>query len=255
MRFAALLLLLTTTLFAQSDLRSPLDPVPEYLVHRCIQSVAIDGDLSDSAWEKAPVATLSLLWPEGGRWHQGTRIRMLWDEKFLYAAFDCDDAAITARDEQRGGADLPDDFVVIFLSPSPARARYVGLEINANAVLSTYLYVPPDNVDRNYHLKDVRMATKRRGVAAERRKRLMTKRLGEHAPALDSPRGWTIEVAIPLANFALEKNASVHPGTIWATNLTRWDATIGHSSVWVDSGHESSNPRTPQRFGRLRFGP
>ena len=64
----------------------------------------IDGDLLDPAWASAPKATGFLDAVSGSPADDQTTVSILYDEKYIYIAFDCKDThpeAITARDTVR----------------------------------------------------------------------------------------------------------------------------------------------------------
>jgi hypothetical protein len=72
----------------------------------------------------------------------------------------------------------------------------------------------------------------------------------------DTDRGWSLEVAIPLANFLeLNGNKPIAAGTEWTANLNRWDGVEPNRrlSLWSDSAMARPNPHNPKRFGQLVF--
>jgi len=224
-----------TALAADLELRPATGPTPEYAAHRADTPPTIDGDLSDPAWANAAGATLGFPWPEQAGPRQSTTVRLLWDDRNLYFAFDCDDGAITTKHERRDDPTYEDDAVELFLNPFPDRSEYVGLEINARGALYDYLFVHPHKLYANYDLKGIRLVARPRSAG--------------------SP-GWTVEGAVPLANFVSQSDAApVAIGTVWTMNLNRWDGTEPQRvfSIWSDSGRKTPNPHAPQRFGRLVF--
>ena len=69
----------------------------------------------------------------------------------------------------------------------------------------------------------------------------------------DEDQGWSLEVAIPWANFEeLAKRPT--PGTIWTANLNRWDGVEPNRrlSMWSDPVQAQPNPHAPARFGHGR---
>jgi hypothetical protein len=239
MQIIALILLISTLLpAARADerrLRPASKPLPEYIAHRTTDAMVIDGQLDERAWKSAPVVSFEFPWKEQTGPRQGTRVRLLWDAANLYFSFDCRDQEVTTRHEQRDDPTYEDDAVEIFLNPFTDRTEYIGLEINARGVLNDYLYVHPHKLYANYDLKGILLASKTHDAT--------------------NP-GWVIEGAIPLVNFVNKwDHAPVQHGTVWMMNLSRWDGVLPNRvlSIWSDSGLESPNPHSPQRFGRLRF--
>jgi hypothetical protein len=218
----------------------PLPPPPRYEVPRASSRVQVDGKLTESAWQKAPAVELLFPWEQAGA-KQKTRVRLLWDDDNLYAAFECEDADITAQFSQRDDPTYRDDAVEIFINPKPEQSDYIGLEMNARAVLYDYFRAFPKHVLRRYDLANVQLATDLRGTLNARG---------------DEDEGWTLELAIPWANFdELGSRTAPKPGTEWRAILNRWDGVepARRLSVWSDTGTVRPNPHNPDRFGYLTF--
>ena len=70
----------------------------------------------------------------------------------------------------------------------------------------------------------------------------------------DEDRRWSLELAIPWANFA-DMARPPRAGTVYTANLNRWDGTEPDRrlSSWVDSGLDWPHPHAPANFGELEF--
>ena len=95
----------------------------------------IDGDLSDAAWQKAPVISefYQLEPNEGAPASERTEVRILYDENNLYfavKAFDSDPAGIKASIKARDGQLGKDDLIRIYLDPQQSRRDGYAFEIN-----------------------------------------------------------------------------------------------------------------------------
>jgi hypothetical protein len=95
----------------------------------------IDGDLSDAAWQKAPVISefYQLEPNEGAPATERTEVRILYDENNLYfavKAFDSDPAGIKASIKARDGQLGKDDLIRIYLDPQQSRRDGYAFEIN-----------------------------------------------------------------------------------------------------------------------------
>jgi len=168
--------------------------------------------------------------------------RVLWDDENLYVGYECEDADIVALYEKRDDPTYKDDAVEIFINPNPAQqGLYYGMEMNARAVLYDYLYVFPTLLLKRIDFSGVQLATHIRGTLNMRG---------------DKDEGWSLEVAIPWANFQeLAKTLPPKPGDIWTANLNRWDGVepARRLSLWSDSQQKTPNPHNPARFGELIF--
>lgn len=137
MRILLVLLALAAPLVAQP-------PIPRYEVKRASGRIVIDGKPDEKAWEAAPVAELVFAWESQTGAKQKTAARLLWDDNFLYVSYDCEDAEITARYQERDEPVYLDDAVEIFVNPRPSQTgAYYGLEMNARARFTTTMWFTP----------------------------------------------------------------------------------------------------------------
>lgn len=236
-----LLLLLTATAFAQP-------PIPTYDVTRAAGKITIDGKLDEPAWQKAAPVTFVFPWSKQTGAKQKTTARLLYDDDFLYVAYECEDSDIVAHYEHRDDPTYKDDAVEIFINPAPQQNFYLGLEMNARATLYDYFYAFPSTLVAQFDLKGAQLATNVRGTLNQ---------------TGDKDQGWSLEVAIPWENFrVLVPDAGPAPakfppppGTKWRANMNRWDGTEPNRrlSEWSDSGLPDPNPHNPERFGWLIF--
>ena len=230
-------------LAAQSvDRAGPLPPIPETAVTWTATPIAVDGELREPAWTKAAVLELSFPWNSQTGAKQKTRVRLLWDDRNLYVGYECEDTDITAQYEKRDDPTYMDDAVEAFINPRPDQTDvYFGFEMNARAVMYDYVYFQTRYLFKRLNLEGLALATKINGTLNARG---------------DTDKGWTLEVAIPFAEFApLAPNAPPKPGEAWALNLNRWDGVQPDRrlSMWSDSGLERAHPHNPKRFGVIRF--
>jgi hypothetical protein len=218
-------------------------PVPRYVVHRARAAIAVDGKLDDAAWKNAATVELRFPWERQTGAKQKTTVRLLWNDEFLFAGYDCEDADIVAHYTERDDPTYKDDAVELFLNPDPAQEWYYGMEMNARAVLYDYFYAFPRMLLKRVNFNGVKIATHIRGTLNV---------------TGDKDEGWSLEVAIPWANFEeLARKLPPVAGSVWRANMNRWDGTEPDRrlSLWSDSGLESPSPHNPARFGELAFSP
>lgn len=233
-----ILLALSGIALAQRD----LGPVPRYEVKRASARILVDGKLDDAAWKSANTLTLQFPWEQQTGAKQKTVARVLWDDEYLYVGYDCQDTDIVAHFDKRDDPTYRDDALEIFINPNPAQqGLYYGMEMNARAVLYDYLYVFPTVLIKRLDFTGVQLATHIRGTLNARG---------------DKDDGWSLEVAIPWANFEeLAKKLPPEPGSFWTANLNRWDGVEPNRrlSLWSDSGLKQPHSHQPLRFGQLLF--
>lgn len=232
MRFA-LILVAASVVAAQP-------PLPRYEAKRASSPVVIDGKLDDKAWAAAPAAALIFPWDSQTGAKQKTTFRILWDDSYLYVAYDCEDRDIVALFGERDDPTYRDDAVEIFLNPRPSQTGlYYGLEMNARAILYDYLMYDSRYAMKRFNFQGVQLATHIRGTLNV---------------TGDEDQGWSLEVAIPWPNFE-EFSRRPSPGDVWTMNVNRWDGTEPNRrmSNWSDPQQPRPNPHAPARFGQLVF--
>ena len=71
----------------------------------------------------------------------------------------------------------------------------------------------------------------------------------------DTDKGWSLEAAIPWANFEELSRRPPVAGTVWKANFNRWDGVRPNRrmSIWSDPQNAESWPHVPSRFGELAF--
>ena len=239
MRIFSLTLILP--LFAQTELRPNLKPIPRMEVHRATGKITIDGKLEDPAWKNATPVEFQFPWDFQTGAKQKTVARLLWDDENLYVGYDAEDSDVVAHYDKRDDPTYKDDAVELFIYPGKNQNLYYGLEMNARATLYDYFYVFPKLLIKRFDMSGVQLAANIRGTLN------MTS---------DKDQGWSLEVAIPWKNFE-ELGSGLPPkiGEVWRANLNRWDGTEPNRrlSQWSDSGMVKANPHWPERFGELVF--
>ena len=237
---ACLVLMAGAPALAQGQ-RSNLPSIPTYEVHRAKAAPRIDGKLDDAAWAAAKPVMFVFPWIDQTGKKQKTVARLTWDNDNLYVAYECEDSDLTAVQARHDDPTYKDDAVEIFIAPPGVKNLYIGLEMNARAVLFDYLYPFPQRIIKNYNLPGARVAVTSKGSLNN---------------SSDQDQGWNLEVSIPWRSFAdLADNPVPKTGDRWIANLNRWDGTEPNRrlSQWSDSGQVKADPHYPDRFGKLVF--
>ena len=221
---------------------APDDGVPTYECRRG-GPIVVDGRLDDPAWERAvPTPPFVFPWPAQTGAKQETITRLLWDDQCLYVCYECQDTDITATYNERDDPVYKDDCVEVFIAAAPEKSRfYFGFEMNCSAVLYDYFYAHPEAFVALYDTGGVRLKTQINGTPND--------------PS-DTDRGWTLELAIPFANFrGVMRGDRPAAGDVWRINMNRWDGTSPDRALsqWSPSGKERPDPHRPEGFGALVF--
>jgi hypothetical protein len=223
---------------------------PKLYVARKVKNGAIkvDGKLDESAWKEAKSTGLFLATKTGGAAAQATEAKLLYDDKFLYAAFEMKDNDVWATYKNRDDKLWQEECVELFIDWSGKGRDYIEIQVNPNgAIFDSFLptYRKHWKAKKDYDYDS--------GVIAK------VKVDGTVANRKDTDKGWVVELAVPFAN--LKGPAAVGPtippkvGDVWRINLFRIDRPQGKA----EQGSAWSPPLVPDyhalaRFGQLQFG-
>lgn len=220
------------------------------LSYQCLRASApikVDGDLADPAWQKA-AWTSDFIDIEGDskpRPKYRTRVKMLWDDQYLYIAAELEEPEVKATLTQRDSVIFKDNDFEVFLKPLPATKSYYEFEINAlNTGWDLFLpkpYSEGGKADNSWDIEGLQTAI---GVQGTLNK------------SQDKDQGWTVEMAIPLTAFASRQQVPPpKPGTVWRINFSRvqWTAGKKNEDNWVWSPQGVVNMHVPARWGFLHF--
>lgn len=214
-------------------------PLPEYKAPRTAKAPVIDGKLQDDAWKAAPEVTLTASF-DGRPVSRKTTARVLWDEQFLYVAFDCEDPDVWGTKRNKDDDIYNEDAVEVFLNPSSDLANYNELQVS------------PHNV--NF---DARFVSRRSDLAtAMKWESGMTTAVDVRGTLDDdqADQGWSAEMKIPIANLANVPHTP-QKGDVWRFNLYR----LEHLKRQTEIEGQSFSPlfvgdfHALPRFGKLVF--
>jgi cellulose/xylan binding protein with CBM9 domain len=228
-----------------------------YVCLRSPSPIRIDGRLDDAAWRSAPW-TAAFVDIEGAarpRPRFQTRVKMLWDDRFLYIAAELEEPHVWATLTGHDSVIFRDNDFEVFLNPSGDGRNYFEFEINAlNTGWDLFLpkpYREGGKADNSWEIPGLQTA-----VAID----------GTLNDASDRDRGWTVEIAIPWTAYA--SRAPVRrpaPGEEWRVNFSRveWQTEVRDGRYvklpglkednWVWSPQGVVNMHVPDRWGYVRF--
>ena len=224
---------------------APRDDLPVAVVTRADGEISPDGRLDEADWKQATVLTFadSLGRPTPIRY--ATRLRLLYDDDYLYVGFESDDADITERYSKRDDPIYEHETVELFLMPNvaaPQTGPYVELQASPGGVIFDASFDGPRRGMNKEYDADQTVGTTIDGTLNQP----------------DTDRGWVSEWRVPFNKIrGVERAPS--PGDEWRMNAFR----IEKHRVQNQAGAEYSAWSPPRvgdfhhvaRFGRLRFGP
>ncbi|HEY3913387.1 MAG TPA: carbohydrate-binding family 9-like protein [Verrucomicrobiae bacterium] len=205
-----------------------------YVCHYTSNPIVVDGKLDDAAWEGAPwtsyfvdIQDHNLPTPRFR-----TRVKMLWDDKFLYIGAELEEPHVWATLTNHDSVIFLDPDFEVFMDPDWDTHAYYEFEMNAlNTTWDLMLnkpYMDKGTPNNAWEIPGDKTAVHIDGTLND--------------PS-DTDKGWTVEIAFPWS--VLGEHAR-HPGPPnegeeWRINFSRveWHIT-------TDGGHERKVPHTPE---------
>ena len=217
-------------------------------IYRCFKierDLELTGALDDPLWHAAPVAELGD--PiEGKPARHKTRARLLYNDRYLYVAFECEDDFVWGTLQERDSPIYDEECVEVFLCPTGNPRLYYELNVSPlNTVFDAFILngrpVGGERV-RFIGLKDFTCDGLVTKVAIDGK-------VGERGA-----KGWSVEYAIPFQAIVGGPTEIPQPGEQWFINLFRIDALDPQEREyysWVPPG--AVDFHRPWRFGILKF--
>lgn len=218
----------------------------QHTIPRAKSGIAIDGKFDEADWRSAPsVGGFHFPWEAGA--NEPTEAKLLWDEEFLYVAFNCADASIRGERTERDSPVYHDDCVELFVSPDPDRLEmYFNIEMNVKGARLDHFHPKGVGSKAEWNPTGIRISTTVQGT------------LNQDG---DADRSWRLEAAIPFAAYSeIARNTPPQTGDVWRLNLNRlnYDRPGGQTrlqrSQWAPGDPDKASFHAPQWFGKVVFG-
>ena len=236
--------------FSQDSKKLSLGEQPIFKINKTTQPIVVDGKMNEEAWSKTEKRDFDYFYRiEKPDDRQITTLRMLWDDENLYLFYDMKDKYLTVRETNRDGQPYFDDCAELFLITAPdSLDTHFGYELNLNKASNDFIYfnnfyAGEDVVFKDFD-PDFEVEVTYNGT------------LNDNS---DIDLGWTMEIAIPMANFGkLGDVVPAESGNRWAFLAVRQDrndheGTRRSTSTIFPIYDLSKNVHQPNRFGLLEF--
>lgn len=215
--------------------------LPTYHCRRVTVPPALDSRVRDDAWHIAGPTSPFILTDGSRAAERQTTARAVWDDRYFYVAFTCDDSDVWGTYTKRGDPVYEEEVVEVFITPHPSDLRvHTALELSPRNVLwiSRHTTIPGQapKTERNWEAPGIRASTEVRGTLDDR---------------TDRDEGWSAELAIAYSEL---QTTRPQPGDVWRINFFRIDRTpLPEFSCWSPTLTTPPAFHIPERFGFLRF--
>ena len=223
----------------------PADPSRTYDCYRTAGRIRIDGRLDEPDWRSVP-ASEPFADIRGVDFRPApvkeTRMKMLWDDRFLYVAGILEEDDVTASLKERDAIIYRDNDFEVFLDPDGDGRFYFEFECNAFGTLMDLImdrpYIEGGDFFLPWDCKGVKVAVHVDGKVNSSRK---------------ADKGWTVEMAIPFESLAIGFD-SPRKHNPWRVNFSRVEwLKKEEPENWVWNPTGKVNMHLPDRWGYLNF--
>lgn len=235
---------------AQTGKKLSLGEQPIFKVSKTHEIITVDGKMDEAIWHSTEARGIEYFYKvEKPDDDQETIYRMLWDDKNLYAFFQCTDKYITARETARDGQPYFDDCAEIFFIPVPdSLDTHFGFELNVYKASNDFIYF-----NDFFDGKDAVLKTFDPSFEVEV---YIDGTVNDNS---DIDKGWSMEFKIPLSAFGgLGEIVPVKNGNKWAFLAIRQDRNDAEgnrrsTSTLFPIYDISKNVHQTNRFGLMEF--
>lgn len=217
-----------------------------YTAPRTVHPITVDGVGDESAWATAPWtdAFVDITGDPKKKPCYATRLKMLWDEAYLYFYVEMEEPNLTAKLTERDAIVWHENDFEIFIDPDGDGENYFEFEFNAlNTVFDLFLTKPYSRgafVLHQWNAEGLKSAVRLKGTLND--------------PS-DRDEGWTLEVAIPataLANgfdLPLKENVSLRVGFSRVEWLKK-----EREDNWTWGATGAVDMHRPEKWGEVTLG-
>ncbi|SFD31634.1 Carbohydrate family 9 binding domain-like [Chitinophaga sp. CF118] len=236
----------------------------QYHCYQTLTPIKLDGKPDEKAWQQTAWSD-DFTDIEGDKQPEPpmrTRLKMLWDSRYLYIFAELEDENIWATLHQHDTIIFQDNDFEIFVDPDGDTHEYFEIEINPHNTIMDLFMPRPYRIGgdalMNWDTKGMLTAVHIDGTL--------------NKPG-DKDKKWTVEMAIPFSAFGFynQRTAGPKDSSSWRINFSRveWDADIVNGQYvkrrnkatgkplpehnWVWSPQGIINMHAPEKWGYLFF--
>ncbi len=251
-----------------------------YTAHRTPRPISIDGNLDKPQWQAAPVSSAFIDIVTGEPAWFDTRVRILWDDEYLYFGFTAEESDVWATLTERDSKIWFDNDLEIFIAGENA---YYEFEINALNTIYEVMWiwkdmyyqgspyaVPEwdpegkrvmiiDGIGGHVHPRGIRYGFLDWDLPGLRHAVRVDGTLNQHD---DVDRGWSAEIAVPWSELKwLADGRSLPPqnGDVWRIDCSRFQhigpkgERLDPAAGWTWNRHGHYDSHIPETFTYVHF--
>jgi hypothetical protein len=214
-----------------------------YTCYRTAEHIVTDGLLNESDWTRAEWSDdfIDITGDPKLKPSFRTRIKMLWDDDYLYVAAELTEPDIWATIHKRDSIIFRDNDFEIFLDPDGNGLNYYEIEVNAFGTIWD-LMLTKAYKDHGMPINSWDLTGLRTGIHIK----------GSLNDPSKPDTSWTVEMALPLAELMHGKKPESRPAESvqWRVNFSRveWKTEVRGSSYHKMTDPETGNPLPEQNW-------
>ncbi len=167
--------------------------------------------------------------------------KLAYDDRYLYVAFHSKDPDIFSNYSKRDEHLWKEEAVEVFIDTDDEKNNYLELEVSPKNVLFDSFIIDPQNIDveatAKLDLKDIHTGVSVSGTVNKRN---------------DSDEGWSVEIAVPLAELVEDFHPDQLKKAEWKINFYRINRDKSPLQYMAWSPTQGSFHQ-PDKFGRIIF--
>jgi hypothetical protein len=272
----------------EADITMPYNPLAKhnveparYTCYRAVEPIQIDGKLDEPSWIAAPTSAPFVDIVTGDPAWFDTRVRVLWDDKYLYFGFSAEETDVWGTLTERDSKIWEENDLEVFIA---GENIYYELEINALNTVYEALWIWKSELkpgSRFYGHPEFNPTTQRTmvldGVGGHVHPRgerwgfldwdLPGLQTAVHVDGTlnqrdDVDRGWSAEIAIPwkgLLDIAEGRALPPKHGDVWRIDCSRFERIGRNGKVldpcvgWTWNRHGHYDSHIPEVFPYITF--
>jgi hypothetical protein len=218
------------------------EELPLFVVARTPTPINVDGVTDEEVWSRVRPCGPFVGTEHGQLGDSTTTAKLLYDNKYLYVAFNCQDKDVWSDLKERDENLWENEVVEIFINPTGSATKYLEFEVNPRNALWDGRITNPSGTgadlqpDSKWNCDGFKSAVKVNGTLDDRS---------------DTDQGWSVEMAIPWTCLA---PSPPQPGDVWRFNLYRIERDKdGKEQLLAWNPTRTTSFHVPAKFGRMLF--